>query len=252
MSLSDSDLRVYLLGQASGTDAERLEGLLLDDEESFEVCRGVEDDLFDDFVGGRLSPVERKQFLERYGDQTARLAFARALARRTAGQAAGGSVIQRRWLPLAAAATLIMAASGWMLVRERPRSAAPQTPPHSIIDRAPIEATVVLTLGTSRAASAPTTVTLPRDAWGVELRVRLDPADRFDHYVMELRSVTDRVVWHADDLVARPAGADLTLVRVAPSSALPNGDYELAVRGARPDGSLDALGFVTLKVTRSR
>jgi hypothetical protein len=40
-------------------------------------------------------------------------------------------------------------------------------------------------------------------------------------------------------------------VAQAPASALPDGDYELAVRGARPDGSLDPLGFVTLKVTRA-
>lgn len=251
MSLSDSDLRAYLLGQASETDVERLEGRLLDDEETFEVCRGVEDDLFDDFVAGRLSPVERQQFLERYGDQTGRVAFARALARRTVGQPAGGGVIQRRWMPLAAAATLIMAAAGWLLVRESPRTAAPQNTAQSSVP-APIVATVILTLGTSRSASAPSAVTLPRDASAVELRVRLDPADRFDRYVMELRSSADRVAWHADDLRATPAGADLTLVGQAPASALPDGDYELAVRGARPDGSLDALGFVTLKVTRSQ
>jgi hypothetical protein len=251
MSLSDAELRAYLLGQASNADGERLEGRLVEDEETFEVCRGVEDDLFDDFVGGRLSPVEREQFLERYGDQAGRLAFARALARRTASQPAGGSVMQRRWMPLAAAATLIMAAAGWMLVRERPRSAAPQNTVQSVSVPAPIVATIVLTLGTSRSASAPSAVALPRDASAVELRVRLDPADRFDRYVMELRSSADRVAWHADDLRATQAGADLTLVGQAPASALPDGDYELAVRGARPDGSLDPLGFVTLKVTRA-
>ena len=68
---------------------------------------------------------------------------------------------------------------------------------------------------------------------------------------MELRSSSDKVAWHADDLQATEGAGELTLVGRAPSSALPDGNYELAVRGARPDGSLDPLGFVTLKVTRA-
>ena len=177
MSLNDAELRAYLLGQASEADTERLEARLLEDEEAFETCRGVEDDLFDDYARDRMSAAERAQFEARYGDQAARLAFARALARRTASRPGSGVFNQRarrRWLPLAAAAAVVIAAAGWLIVREGPRRETPQGPAASVSVPPPILATVVLTLGTSRSAAGASTVQLARDASIVELRVRLE------------------------------------------------------------------------------
>ena len=81
--LTDGELRAYLLGQTPADEAAHLEERLLEDEEMFATLRAVEDDLLDAFARDRLPAAEREQFRERYGGQTERIAFARALAQRT-------------------------------------------------------------------------------------------------------------------------------------------------------------------------
>lgn len=81
--LTDAALRAYLLGRATKADAARLEARLREDEQLLNTLRSLEDDLFDEYVRNTLSPDDARQFLERYGDQKDRLAFARALAART-------------------------------------------------------------------------------------------------------------------------------------------------------------------------
>jgi hypothetical protein len=239
--VNDQQLRAYLLGQLSEGDAERLEARLLDDQETFEALEGVEDDLFDDFARGRLDAAERAKFLERYAGQPARVRFARALAERSA-RASVVSFPRRQWLPLAAAAALAIAAGGVLMRPER----APQPLPSA----APPPPSAVLRLGTSRSAGAASDLSLPPDAPTLELRVRLDPADRFDRYSMELRSPAGENVWRVDDLKASPDAGELDLLASVPARPLASGTYELAVRGAHEASPPEDLGFATLKITR--
>jgi hypothetical protein len=245
--LHDATLRAYLLGAAPPEVAERLDERLIEDETVYAAMQAAEEDLLDDFARGRLTGHERGQFLERYGRQPQRILFAQALARR----ASANRVIpfpRRHWVPLAVAATVILVAGG-LLTRnlEAPgphRTVAPQssTTPQSLV-------AVELTLGTSRAAAAPTVVTLPKGTTGAQLRVHIDPADRFDNYQMELRSSSDQIVWRKPDL-RLPAGSqdDLVLTVEIPARAIPDGSYELAVRGGKTGVSLDDLGFIGLTV----
>ena len=195
---------------------------------------------FDDYARNGLTAEERQRFVGRYGDATDRLTFAKALAERFAWQ--------RRRIdlrtPLALAAAIVLAVGGAYLVMRRPppppralASARPPSPPTAVI---------ALTLGASRAAARETPVVVLRRAEIVEIRVRLNPADRYDRYSMTLRSAGDRLVWRVDDLRASTIGGDLTVVGSAPASAVADDRYELAVRGGDED-----LGFVTLQVTRT-
>jgi hypothetical protein len=228
--------------------AERLDERLIEDETVYAAIQAVEEDLLDDFARGGLTGHERGQFLERYGHQPQRILFAQALARR----ASANRVIpfpRRHWVPIAVAATIILVAGG-LLTRnlEAPgprRTVAPQpssTAPQSLVK-------LELTLGTSRAAAAPTVVTLPKGTTAAQLRVHIDPADRFDNYQIELRSSSDQIVWRKPDL-RLPAGSqdDLVLTVEIPARAIPNGSYELAVRGGKTGVSLDDLGFIGLTV----
>lgn len=239
MEWTESALREYLLGSSSPEVAERIEAQALEDEELFAALRSAEDDLIDAWARGRLAPADQARFLERHGHQSDRLRFAGAWAQRPGGATHGSPVARKPWIPLAAAAVLVLAAGTLFTQLEAPSvppappAGAPQPPPFA----------VALTLGTSRAAAAATAVTIPAGTATVQMNVQIDPGDRFDRYAMELRGAGDRTVWSAGDLTAAAADGHLTLSARIPAAVVPAGSYELAIRGAGTD-----LGFVPLTV----
>ncbi|HZP48799.1 MAG TPA: hypothetical protein VFB07_09710 [Vicinamibacterales bacterium] len=244
-----------MLGQLPTVDAERLEAELIEDATLFAAVREAEADLFDDWARGRLSTADRDRFLARFGTDD-RLAFARALAARVAAGRPPGSSrsMLRLWLPLAVAAGLLLAVGAAYLIRSRQapsdapvaRVAAPPAQP------VPPALVAMIALGTSRAASGGTTIAVPASAGSIELHVRLDPADRFDRYDMTLRSASNVVVWHGEDLKAAAVNGEAVLVQRVASVLVPDGPYELSVRGGGETGALEDLGFVTLTVTHRR
>ena len=248
--------RAYLLGQLPTVDAERLEEQLLEDAEVFAAVREAESDLLDDWARGRLTADEGERVLARFGHEPDRLAFARALAvRARAARRLARRVPPRAWVPLAAAAALAAAVGGAYLARTQRPVATPST---ARVVEAPPPASpgpvvvALIALGTSRAAAADTRIAVPPDAAAVEIRVRLDPADRFERYAMELRSASNAVIWRADDLRVTSTNGDLVLVGRIASATVPTGSYELSVRGASASGALEDLGFVTVAVTHPR
>jgi hypothetical protein len=275
--LTDLAMRAYLLGQATEAEAARLEERLLEDEEMFQTLCSVEDDLFDEYARGGLTAQERQRFADRYGSDRGRLLVARALARRSADLSAvaqsakvegakaarsakGANLsLPRRsakgakaghWVPLAAAAALVVAVGATMWMRDRPANvassapAAPQKP-------AAVPAVLLITLGTSRSAADATAVALPHEAPALDLRVRLDPADRFDRYIMELTSESGAVVWHVEDARLTTVGGEPIVAATVPAAALQSGAFELAVRGANGNAASEALGFATVRINRN-
>lgn len=241
MEWTDSALRAYLLGTTSPQEAEQLEARVLEDHAVFAALQGVEDDLFDACARGTLTPAERASFLERYGRETDRLRFAAGLAQRSSPAAGMSPAVRRPWIPLAAAAALILAAGALVTQLEAP-GPGPQPQQERATPAAPPFA-IALTLGTSRSASTSTAVSIPAGTAAVQLNVRIDPADRFDRYAMELRGAGDRVVWSGSDLTAEAVNGNLNVSARIPATALPAGSYELAVRGGGTD-----LGFAPLTV----
>lgn len=251
MEWTDSALREYLLGSSSSEAAERMEVRLLDDDELFAALRGAEDDLFDDCARGRLDDAALARFLERYGHETARRRFAGAFAHRTASASASRPTAmpfaRRRWIPLAAAAALILMAGALYTRLEAPAPivARPQPQPRTIATAPPVVVpfAVTLTLGTSRAAATATTVTIPKGTTRVTVNVRLDPADRYEMYDMQLRGAGDRMIWSASRLPAAAVDGHLTVATPIPAAFLKPGTYELVVRGLDND-----LGFLPLTI----
>jgi hypothetical protein len=257
MTWTDTALREYLLGTSSEETAERIEARVLEDGDLFAALEAAEDDLFDAYARGTLSPQDRSRFLERFGHRADRLRFAEAFGRQTAA-ARRPPAARRPWIPLAAAAALVLAAGIAYTRLEAPapdstpppqaHQVQPSTPSSSNPLPAPPAApsgpfAVALTLGTSRSADSTTAITVPAGTAVVQVNVRLDPADRFDRYAMELRGAGDRAVWNGGDLTATATSGTLTVSARIPAEALPAGSYELVVRGGGTD-----LGFIPLTV----
>jgi hypothetical protein len=246
-------MRAYLLGQAPEAYAVRLEEQLLEDEQLFTTLRSVEDDLFDEYARGALTDSERARFLERYGADRGRLLVAQALARRSFRHrvVSLGALGRRPWMSLAAAAALVAAIGAPMWTRNRAANPGPQVravdPP-----KASVPAVLLVTLGASRSAAVAPALTLPKEASTLELRVRLDPADSFDRYSIQLRSETGGLVWQHDDLGATTQTGEPIVVAAVPTTSLESGSYELAIRGASGNTTSETLGFATVKVSRTR
>ena len=252
-------MRAYLLGQASEAEAARLEERLLEDEDVFLTLRSVEDDLFDQFARNTLSAAERERFVERYGKERGRLLVAHAFANRTpAARVLAHRRFERRlWLPLAAAAVLAAAIAGTLMRPARP------TPPPAAVPAAAAghdarqpaaptaaPAILLLTLGNSRAPAAAPEVAIPADAPAVELRIRIDPADRFDTYGVELRNQSDTPVWTGAVRGPEVVDGQLLLKGTVPQNLLAAGTYEVSVRGLAPSRPEELLGFATVTIRR--
>ena len=158
----------------------------------------------------------------------------------------------RRWAPLAAAGVVIVA--GGVVMERQITPAPPAEVPSPMPVFAPHEMAFALALGTSRAAAEQTVLSIPPRLTTMQLRVHLNPADRFDTYAADLRaSSTDAQVWRAEGLRATIDNGELVVAARIPAAEVPDGAYELAVRGVRAGGAAsdgEALGIVALKVVR--
>jgi len=247
----DTDSRAYLLGRMPEADAERFEARVLEDDDVFQAVRQAEDDLFDAFARGELDADDRERFVARFGREAGRLAFSRALAQRVTQERPHGGAGPSRfpWIPLAAAAAIVLIAGGALVLRPQPqrdRIPVANAPAAGAPASAAPPVVVALSLATSRAAGETASVSLPAAAPALQLRVRLNPADKYDRYTMELRSQANRVVWRGDELKAALDAGDLVVTGTIPTASLDAGTYELLVRGGADD-----LGFVPMRIMRT-
>jgi hypothetical protein len=93
-------------------------------------------------------------------------------------------------------------------------------------------------------------VQVPRDATVLELHVRLDPADRFDRYAVDVRSSAGDSVWHDDQLHASTDNGEPVIVASVPAASVPDGAYEIGVRGVSASAPGETLGFTTMRFFR--
>jgi hypothetical protein len=237
--MTDPTLRAYFLGRLPEEEAQRIEEQVLEDDELFTTMRSAENDLFDDYAHHRLSGDEENAFLLRYGDRKDRIRFAKTLAVRK-----GNVATFRRRMTLAAAAVIgAIVISALFIMQPAPRvSDELPRPPVSV---SAVE-TLELTLGTSRSAETPPSITLRNNVSTLHLRVHLDPGDRFEDYSMELRSAAGVSAWSAEGLAPIEREGDLSLSASVPAGSLSGGAYELSVRGGE-----EFLGFATLEIRRT-
>jgi hypothetical protein len=127
----------YLLGELSEEESERIERRYIADRDFLDELLAVEDDLLDQYVGGELKGRQREKFEERLlatPRQRERVRDAQILAARIGALATVASPDAKRqkgssWfpffnrrnlavaLPLAFAALVLLAGTGWLLTR---------------------------------------------------------------------------------------------------------------------------------------
>src|SRR5690242_13507247 len=159
--MTEAALRAYLLGKLSESEVDLVENRLVEDPNYFSELEVAEDDLFDAYARGQLDSDDRQRFLARFGKDDSRRQFAVALAARTS-PAKVVPIRRRYWMPLAAAATLLI---GVYLVPWRgaqPADTPSTSAPSAIAPAAPTEVLlrVPLALGVSRAAGGSTPVSI--------------------------------------------------------------------------------------------
>jgi hypothetical protein len=134
--LDDRAVRRYLLGLLPEAEADALEESYFGDPEVFDHIRGVEDDLIDDYVAGRLAPAAVAAFEAGYlvrEPLRQRVEAARALhlAARPAPARPAAARSPRWFGPLAFAAALAVAITGAVLAL-RARAPRPASAPTSL------------------------------------------------------------------------------------------------------------------------
>lgn len=181
---SETALRRYVLGDMADEETAALEHDYVARPELFDRVWSAENDLIDDYLGGRLAPDDRSRF-ERYYLATPVHRDRVAVARELRAAATAGSV--PRWpgaRRLAAVAALVLLAVGgmWMLrSRSAPPTVALRTPPSppSQVQEPPRAAPVVVAMSLSptsvRGTDDATQLTIAPGTDLVVLRLEGDP-----------------------------------------------------------------------------
>lgn len=136
------------------------------------------------------------------------------------------------------------------LAEEKARSSslaaqAKQASPQALI------ASLVLLPGSSRGSSSAGRLSLSSDAQLARIEIQLEAADEFPRFRAELRTVGGAEVLTQGNLRGRRNGSGLSVSLDVPASALPVGQYELALKGVPAENSVRDIGYYYFQVQRN-
>jgi hypothetical protein len=205
----EAAIRQYLLGDSSEEEAHALERAYFAREEALEEVGGVEADLLEDYLAGRLTGPSRARFETHYlrtPEHRRRLAMARALR-------AEARVPQRTrkvlyFFPLAAAAILVLAVLAVVWGLRLPGE--PHLPQATVL-------TLQVPLVAVRGEGETPTAHLGTGAGVQALDLRLEQGTATPPYTLLLRTVEGQEVWRGES----PAEPTFRIT----AAGLPAGDY---------------------------
>jgi hypothetical protein len=139
------------------------------------------------------------------------------------------------------------------LVDERTRAGgltaqAPKQPP-SEATRAPLLASLVFMPGLSRAQTPVQQLALNSSAQLAHVEIQLESRDEYPRFRAELRTKRGEEVLVRGNLARRRTAAGMAVVFDIPATALPAGDYELALKGMA-DGHQTDIGYYYFHVQK--
>ncbi|WP_291980814.1 hypothetical protein [Luteitalea sp.] len=278
-----SHLERYVLGLLDEPACEAIEEDAFGNPDVALAIDEAETRLIDRYVAGTLVPAQRasvERALAARPRLRERLQVARALASSPSTRIAGGGW----WLPLAAAAAILVAAGVWNARTLTPQDeVAPQAqaepgqgasapdhpdhpvetppvgtepgvppapappPPVAVAPRQPVRSVFAVTLpvGVSRSA-APTPVDVQSSATHVELRVPVAPGDDYPRYRLSVSDARGREIGAA---TVPTLSASRTVSIVVERRVLPDGAYDVAVEGLDAQGTPEPLAFLQVRVT---
>lgn len=246
--------RRFLLGRLSDGEAQAFEEQLLADDELVAETEAVHAELYDQFVRGELTEDERAVFADRFASRREMVAFANALATR-ANERPSSNI---RWaLPVAASVILVTSAILLWSLRLEPavaptpiprasvKRAPAATPPSTNIAKARKIVRLSLVLAITRDHEDAPSLELAKDIDAVALRIRLNPADRYPAYAIDITTSEGAPVWNGRG--TRDATTS-ELTATVPAAPLVAGEHQIAVFGISDHGAREELGYQTIVV----
>jgi hypothetical protein len=227
---TDEALRDWLLGRLPSAEAEALEQRVLADDAFGARLADAETDLLDDLAAGRLADGERAAALARFTATPRarwRLRIARALARFAKPEAARVARHAHRTTEVRHAGRR----RGW-LVGAFGAAAAIAVVVVGLNLRAPAPGTQVATitlLADRQRGPEGESIAVPKNATSVRLQLEVDDAAQTARYALEIEEA-GHVVYGADDLAPRTAGAYRFVEAEVPKRVLANGERVVRVR----------------------
>lgn len=264
MGMDDTLVR-HLLGSTSEEEAQRLDEMSVADDDFAARLAAAEDDLVDAYVAAALPAGQRSRLESIYLASSAgraRIDFARALASR--------AHLRRErpgWHPaLAAAAGLVIAAGGYLLLQSRSpavalsspapsRAAAPAavnaaTTPATVPGRqegAPGVLSFVLLPPMRSAADVPALV-IPEEKRLVELRLETQ-GDGFAEYVATLQDAAGvRTLWRSARVKAEASASNPVVPIRIPGNLLTPRLHIVELRGIPAGGDAQIVGSYPFRV----
>lgn len=255
--MSGQTIKRYLLGTLNDSHRIQLEKRLLNDGELFEELLISEDELVDEYVRGRLTQDEKRQFESHFlitADRHRKFQFGRTLNKYLEMNDVSDSVAPRdagrQWTfgnrltlwpfrrPLIAFSLVAILFLGvaiyWALVR---RSVVLSGPPHI----------VALAPGATRSqGSGLQPVQIPSGASAVEFRLPVAHIDYKEH-TAELRSGTGKLTEVNGARIYEDQGQKLVVFLVE-ADKLPADDYQLKLYGINPAGERELIDSYAFRV----
>lgn len=255
--------REYLLGTLAEEERDALEKEYFAAEAGLDRVAEAEDEMIEDYLDGRLSEEDRASFEDEYlaspahrvRVETVRRLTERAKARPLAGTSPGTRG-RTSWLPLAAAAVLVVAAGFWILNQR----VAPPSPPPAADRRpasqpaapaptdvgspavAPVIFAIELTPLAVRGAADTPRFTIPAGTDLVELALDAPEGSRSGSALsITVATVSGDEIYRG---AATPAG--LSARAQVPAKILPPDDYIVTLR----DGRVETRYFLRIRASR--
>jgi hypothetical protein len=252
----DDTLVRYLLGSLPDDEAERLDELSITDDEFAARLAAAEADVIDAYVRHELPADERARFEAIYTaspGMRARLELARSLAARS------HRAERRSWVPLAAAAAVVLSVGGYWLSQGSRQSTPPAaSPPMQTEAPRPAPAPVPAAPGPVAAPGSPTVlsfvlaaptrqadngaiITVPRTDAAIELRLRIE-GDDFPEYLATLKDAAGvRTLWRSSRVRAEGPPADRVVPIRVPANLLTPRRHVLELRGLPAKGEPETI-----------
>ena len=277
-------LRRYLLGSAPASERERLEQALFADEGLYEELLATEDELIDEYLGGRLPESQRASFLQYLSalpDCRQKLAFAEALRSRSLASLTESAPADEITPPehfrvrvpafvLAAAAVFLVLLGGiWSLVtisglREEVESVQAELRSQerqddlqgqraraleSGVSSGPVVRSFLLAAGTLRGGGSRQVVPVIREPELLELRLDMG-SDDYPTYRAAVHDANARELMSRSQLRARTQEDRILVVFNASSDLFTPGDYYISLSGEGESRELEPVARYDFRVSR--
>jgi hypothetical protein len=120
----------------------------------------------------------------------------------------------------------------------------------STASRSPLIASLILIAGPTRAESRTEQLQLSRETQIAHIEIQLEPRDDYPSFRTEVRTRGGKEVLSFGGLLRRKTGDAQSVSMDVPASALPTGDYEIALKGLRAGDAPQDVGYYYFRVQK--